>query len=134
MGRVEFELFGDIVPKTAENFRQLCTGEVKYRKTQKSGNPLWYKGCPVHRIIPNFMIQAGDFDGLEGRGGESIYGDKFNDESFAAKHDRPYMLSMANSGKNTNGSQEAINRRDIDWQEEIHRGILRRFINISETP
>lgn len=101
-GRVIFELFTDLTPKTAENFRALCTGE---KGIGQSGKQLHFKGCPFHRIIKNFMIQGGDFTAQNGTGGESIYGEKFEDENFDRKHDKPFLLSMANAGTNTNGSQ-----------------------------
>ncbi|KAI0366530.1 peptidyl-prolyl cis-trans isomerase Cpr7 [Pilatotrama ljubarskyi] len=101
-GRIVMQLYNDIVPKTAENFRALCTGE---KGEGKSGKPLHYKGCTFHRVIKGFMVQGGDFTAGNGTGGESIYGEKFEDENFEVKHSKRFLLSMANAGANTNGSQ-----------------------------
>ncbi|KAG7670865.1 hypothetical protein KSW81_004295 [Nannochloris sp. 'desiccata'] len=109
------ELFADICPKTAENFRQLCTGEYR-----RDGHPVGYKGCPFHRIIKGFMIQGGDFVKGDGTGALSIYGSKFEDENFIGKHTGPGLLSMANSGPNSNGCQFFITCAKCDWLDNKH--------------
>ncbi|OMJ94372.1 hypothetical protein SteCoe_2415 [Stentor coeruleus] len=112
LGEIVFELRADLAPKTVENFRQLCIGS---KSTAPTGQALWFKGSIFHKIIPRFMCQGGDFTHSDGTGGWSIYGAEFPDESFRLRHTTSGLLSMANSGPDTNNSQFLITTASCRW-------------------
>mmetsp|Transcript_26025 Transcript_26025/g.36179 ORF Transcript_26025/g.36179 Transcript_26025/m.36179 type:complete len:181 (+) Transcript_26025:162-704(+) len=114
-GRIKMELFADKCPRTCENFRQFCTGEFR-----RHGEPVGYKGSIFHRVIKDFMIQGGDFVKGDGTGISSIYGERFNDENLTSKHDAPGLLSMANTGPNSNGCQFFITCAPAQWLDGKH--------------
>ncbi|CAA9986225.1 peptidyl-prolyl cis-trans isomerase, putative [Plasmodium knowlesi strain H] len=140
LGKFKFELFQNIVPKTSENFRQFCTGEYKVNNL-----PVGYKNTTFHRVIKEFMIQGGDFVNYNGSGSLSIYGENFEDENFDVKHDKEGLLSMANSGPNTNGCQFFITTKKCEWLDgkNVVFGriidsdsliLLKKIENVSVTP
>jgi len=111
-------LFGTVVPRTVENFRSLCNCNKGLGKLSRK--PLCYRGTKIHRVVPNLLIQGGDFSHGNGKGGESIWGGKFEDESFDVPHNKRYLVSMANSGPNSNGSQFFINTVKTSWLDEAN--------------
>lgn len=113
LGRITIGLFGDVVPRTVDNFKRIAIGK-------ESDPKLTYTGSVLHRIISDFMLQGGDFETGQGYGGYSVYGSKFKDENFDLKHDRPYRLSMANAGRDTNGSQFFITTAVTNWLDGKH--------------
>jgi cyclophilin family peptidyl-prolyl cis-trans isomerase len=133
------QVYKDIVPKTADNFIALCKGD---KGVGTSGKPLWYKNSTFHRVIKDFMIQGGDFTNGDGTGGESIFGEKFDDENFIVKHTKGGLLSMANAGPGTNGSQFFITSRDTPHLDGKHvvfgevvegMDVVRKIENVSKS-
>ena len=125
-GRIVFELFAHVVPRTTANFLSLCKGDRGIGEFSKK--PLHYKGCIFHRVIKSFMVQCGDFENGNGTGGESIYGHKFEDENFLIKHTSAGLLSMANAGANTNGSQffiTTVPTAHLDGKHVVFGKVLR---------
>lgn len=118
IGRIVIELFDDLVPKTAENFRALCTGERG--RSKETGVLLHYKKTKIHKIVKGFMIQGGDVTNRGGKGGESIYGPVFDDELLTLKHDKPYLVTMANKGPNSNSSQFFITTAPAEHLDGKH--------------
>ncbi|XP_042396131.1 peptidyl-prolyl cis-trans isomerase CYP21-1-like [Zingiber officinale] len=117
LGRIVIGLYGEVVPKTADNFRALCTGE---KKNGTGGRNLYYKGTKFHRIVSGFVIQGGDVTNSHGKGSESIYGGTFPDENFSVKHSRAGIVSMVNSGPDSNGSQFFITTVKASWLDGEH--------------
>lgn len=121
LGRIVFSLFTHVAPKTSENFRQLCLGKSEKRVCDRGADiPLDYKHSPIHRVIPGFLIQGGDFQLRNGFGGESVYGPRFPDESFERKHDQALLLGMANVGPNTNASQFYVTLQPTAWLDGLN--------------
>jgi cyclophilin family peptidyl-prolyl cis-trans isomerase len=117
--RLVFGLFGTLAPKTVENFKQLALCQAGHLSSQ-TALPLCYKGSKFHRVVSHFGVQGGDFTHGTGVGGESIYGGRFQDESFQVKFNRPYVLAMANNGRNTNGSQFFVTTVKAQWLDGKH--------------
>lgn len=133
LGRIVMLLYADATPKTAQNFLSLCIGD---KVASTSDVPLHFKGCSFHRVIKDFMVQGGDFTNHNGTGGISIYGEKFEDENFKAKHTTGGLLSMANSGPNTNGSQFFITSKatpHLDGKHVVFGRVIEGFDDVFKT-